>query len=97
MNENKTKCSPHYTFTKESTFYNSKSKEGKVIWEPKMCSFIISSVQDETKATKIAEVEVNMAEYVNSGGDSQRIDFDSSEYPGLYIEVRWLICEKSQY
>ena len=104
MNENQTTCVPNYTFTKESHFHNTKGKEGQVVWEKKMSSFIISTVENG-KATPIGEIEVNMAEYINSVGQTQRINFDTmpardgetKDYPGLYIEVRWLICEKDQY
>ena len=96
LSASKTRISPNYTFTKESTFYNT-IKDGQKDWEQKDCSFVIMNGD-----TKVDEVPVNMANYISGEGQdklmhTQKIEFLNHQYPGLYIEIQWLICEKSIY
>lgn len=55
--------------TKVSSFYS----KDHVNFEKKVCNFIVMKITDGDYQNEVAQVEVNMAEFVNHTDNSQRI------------------------
>ena len=61
MNEFETDTEMTDILTKVSSFYS----KDNVIFEKKFCNFLVIMVGENNSKTQIADVEVDMAEYVN--------------------------------
>jgi hypothetical protein len=75
--------------SKVSSFYS----KDNITFEKKMCNFIVMKVGDGDYQTEVANIEVNMAEYVNHHDSPQHINIPSDDYPGLFLDVMWTIVE----
>jgi hypothetical protein len=79
--------------SKVSSFYS----KDEISWESKLCNFVIQVVDEGTgEARNVAEVEVDMADYVNHNNTQQRIDIKCDQYSGMFLIVNWSILESSE-
>ena len=74
-------------FSKVSGFHTSDKEQ---TWEEKDCYFIINQVNGG-KSVKVAEHKVDMSKFANKVGVHSTVNFDSSEFQGLYLKVQWTI------
>lgn len=73
--------------SKVSSFYTKDS----AVYEKKTCNFIIMKVTDGDYQKEVAQVEVDMAQYVNHTDSHVKIMFPTADYEGMFIDVIWTI------
>lgn len=73
--------------SKVSSFYS----RDNVAFDKKFCNFIIMKLGDGDYQSQVAQVEVDMAEYVNHTDSLQKIIIPCDDYDGMFLEVLWTI------
>ena len=89
LNEYEPDSDMDHLFQKVSSFY---STDNQMTWEKKTCDFMINIIEHGASELH-AKKEIDMAQFVNHNDSPQTIEFDSDQFPGLFIKVEWTIKE----